>query len=65
MPSQRGEFQVQREPCPVRGHLPDHDYQPPVSAYRLTQAEALLREMGYVRHDDGTWHLPDGPALHQ
>jgi hypothetical protein len=30
----------------------------PASAYRLLQAEELLREMGYVQQADGTWLLP-------
>jgi len=28
-------------------------------AYRLLQAEALLREAGFIENDDGTWHPVD------
>jgi hypothetical protein len=65
MPSQPHKYRVQFEPGGLRDQLAaDHDWQAPASAYRLMQAEALLREMGYVCHDDGTWHLPDEPAPH-
>jgi hypothetical protein len=59
-PSQPREFQVVREPGGLRDQLAaDRDWQAPASAYRLKQAEDLLREMGYVPQDDGTWQLPD------
>ena len=29
---------------------------------RLVQAEVLLRDAGYVRHDDGTWSAPTRPS---
>lgn len=60
MPSQPRQYDIQREPCPVRDHLADQDWQSPASGYRLAQAEALLREMGYVPHGAGTWQLPGG-----
>jgi hypothetical protein len=48
---------VVRGPCEVRDHLAtDRDWQPPASAYRLMQEEALLC---FVRQGDGPWRLPD------
>ena len=61
MPSQPHEYSVERGPRPARAHLTDYsNYQPPPSAYQLSRADELRREMGYVRQDDGTWQLPDG-----
>lgn len=36
-----------------------HDNSAAAERYRLIQAEALLREAGFVRRDDGTWHPDD------
>jgi hypothetical protein len=57
------EFRVEyvENPYSLRNQLArDDDDQrtTPASAYRLTQAEELLAEMGYVRQSDGTWLLP-------
>ena len=32
---------------------------PDAEKHRLMQAEELLREAGFVEHDDGTWHPAD------
>ena len=53
-------YRIVREPDRLRDQISaDRDWQLPASAYRLMQAEELLREMGYVRQDDGTWQPPD------
>lgn len=53
-------YRTGREPGGVRDQIASAtDWQLPAHAYRLMQAEELLREMGYVRQDDGTWQLPD------
>jgi hypothetical protein len=47
----------------VRDHLTaldGHDHDPhDAHAYRLMQAEHLLRQMGYVPQDNGTWTVHD------
>jgi hypothetical protein len=64
MTTQPRSFTIERDENPhgVRAELARLDdgqqYQLPASAYRLLQAEELLREMGYVEQADGIWLLP-------
>lgn len=62
-PSEPREHYVVRKPGGIRDcltALDGHDHDPhDAHAYRLMQAEELLREMGYVPQDNGTWKLPD------
>jgi hypothetical protein len=64
MSAEPREYRIVREHGGLRDKLAKldaanpRDYQLPASAYRLMQAEDLLRETGYVRQDDGTWQPP-------
>ena len=54
-------FRIVREPGGFRDQIASsaRDWQLPASGYCLAQAEELLREIGYVRQDDGTWQPPE------
>lgn len=63
MTTQPRSFKIERDENPhsLRAALArsdDDQRQLPANAYRLLQAEELLREMGYIQQADDTWLLP-------